>query len=344
MPQLGFGFFDHLEQRPGEPARDTYAGRIRLVQAAERLGLHAYHLAEHHFTPLGLAPSPGMFLAALAHTTQRIRLGSLVHLLPLYEPVRLVEEICMLDHLTGGRLDVGVGRGVSPFELGHYGVDFLDSKQDFEQALDAVLAGLTQPTLHAQGRQFRYRGAPMVLKPLQQPVPPLWYGITSLASVEFAAQRGMHVVGLAPTPVLAGLVQRFNAHREATRGGPLDLSPPGTTLHTGALRQIYVGATDAQAGQVGARAYPRFYENLMQLWRSFNVVNTLIPPTYEVARELGTLIVGSAASVREQLDTFFAGSGCNYLALEFVFGDLGDAEALDSLERFGGEVMPAFRQ
>lgn len=342
MEPVAFGFFDHLEHRAGEPARDTYAGRIRLVQVAERLGLHAYHLAEHHFTPLGLGPSPGIFLAALAHTTQRIRLGSLVHLLPLYEPVRLVEEICMLDHLTGGRFELGVGRGISPFELGHYGVDFLDSRDDFEQALEALIAGLTQPTLQARGRRFRYRGAPMVLKPLQRPVPPLWYGITSPANVEFAAERGMHVVGLAPAPVLAGLVQRFHERREATRGGPLDVSAPDATPRAGALRQIYVGATDAQAERIAARAYQRFYANLMHLWQSFNVVNTLIPPTYEVARSLGILVAGSAASVREQLETFFAGSGCNYVALEFVFGDLSDAEALESLERFGNEVMPAF--
>lgn len=341
MTDLAFGLFDHLEQRRGEAARDTYAGRIRLVQAAERVGFHAYHLAEHHFTPLGLAPSPNVFLAALSQTTQRIRLGSLVHLLPLYAPVRLVEEVAMLDHLTGGRLELGVGRGVSPFELGHYGVDFLD-RDAFTEALDALIAGLTQSRLDHRGERFRYRGAPMVLRPLQQPLPPLWYGVTSESSVALAARYGMHVVGLAPSNVLAGLMARYHELREAGRGGAQDCAAPGTAPRMGALRQIYVGESDAHAQEIGARAYPVFYDNLMHLWREFNVVNTLIPPTYEIARELGTLIVGSPATVREQLRAFFADSGCNYLALEFVFGDLSDAEALDSIMRFAAEVMPAF--
>lgn len=341
MKPIAFGFFDHLEQRPGEPARETYAGRIRLVQAGERAGFHAYHLAEHHFTPLGLAPSPGMFLAALSQVTTTIRLGSLVHLLPLYEPVRLVEEVCMLDHLTGGRLDLGVGRGVSPFELGHYGIDFLDSKELFDDALDALSAGLTQPYLHHRSRRARYRGAPMVLQPLQRPLPPLWYGVTSEASVAFAAERGMHVVGLAPTPQLAGLMRRYAELREAGRGGTHDLSAPGSMARMGALRQIYVGTTDAEAERIAARAYPVFYGNLMHLWRAFNVINTLIPASYALARELGILIAGGPGSVRAQLAEFFANSACNYLALEFVFGDITDAEALASLQRFGSEVIPA---
>ncbi|MGK2942819.1 MAG: LLM class flavin-dependent oxidoreductase [Immundisolibacter sp.] len=341
MKHIAFGLFDHLEQRPGEPARDTYAGRIKLVQAAERAGFHAYHVAEHHFTPLGLAPSPGLFLAALSQVTTTIRLGSLVHLLPLYEPVRLVEEICMLDHLSGGRLDLGVGRGVSPFELGHYGVDFLDSKELFDNAMDALTAGLTQPQLHHQSQRARYRGAPMVLQPLQRPLPPLWYGITSEANVAFAAERGMHVVGLAPTQHLSGLMRRYAELREAGRGGVRDLSAPGSVSRRGALRQIYVGASDADAERTAARAYPMFYNNLMQLWRTFNVVNTLIPPTYTLARDLGILVTGGPGRVHEQLAEFFADGACNYLALEFSFGDLSDAEALASLQRFAGEVMPA---
>lgn len=110
----------------------------------------------------------------------------------------------------------------------------------------------------------------------------------------------------------------------------------------GALRQVYVGESDAHAHDIAARAYPVFYENLMHLWREFSVINTLIPPSAAIAHELGTLIVGSPQSVREQVHAFFAASGCNYLALEFVFGDLTDAQALASMDRFAAHVMPAF--
>ncbi len=100
-----------------------YEERLRLLEAADSAGFRGYHLAEHHFTPLGMAPSPALFLAAAAQRTQHLRLGPLGYLLPLYDPLRLIEEVCMLDQLSNGRLDLGFGRGISPYELGYFGVD-----------------------------------------------------------------------------------------------------------------------------------------------------------------------------------------------------------------------------
>src|SRR5437016_12977750 len=113
MAQVAFGLFDWVD-RGEAPLHQLYEERLQLLEAADAAGFFCYHLAEHHATPLGMAPSPGMFLAAAAQRTRRIRLGPLVYLLPLYEPRRLLEEICMLDPLSRGRLDVGVGRGVPP--------------------------------------------------------------------------------------------------------------------------------------------------------------------------------------------------------------------------------------
>src|SRR5438132_2929835 len=120
MPPITFGLFDWIDRRDA-PLADLYEERLQLLEAADAAGFFCYHLAEHHATPLGMAPSPGMFLAAAAQRTRRIRLGPLVYLLPLYEPLRLLEEICMLDHLSRGRLEIGVGRGVSPYEVSYFG-------------------------------------------------------------------------------------------------------------------------------------------------------------------------------------------------------------------------------
>src|SRR5262245_48599589 len=110
---MEFGVFEHMDDS-GVPLGRQIADRLRLIEAYDRLGFHAYHLAEHHGTPLGLAPSPGLFMAAVAQRTRRLRFGPLVYPLPLYHPLRLIEEICMLDQMSGGRLELGVGRGVSP--------------------------------------------------------------------------------------------------------------------------------------------------------------------------------------------------------------------------------------
>ena len=119
---MKFGIFDHLD-RNELPMAQYYEERLKLVELYDRTGFHAYHVAEHHSTPLGMAPSPSVFLSAVAQRTRRLRFGPLVYILPLYHPLRVAEEVCMLDHLSNGRLQLGVGRGVSPFELGYFGVD-----------------------------------------------------------------------------------------------------------------------------------------------------------------------------------------------------------------------------
>src|SRR5215211_2004092 len=118
---LEFGIFDHQERRRDVPLDRQYRERLELVARADALGFYAYHLAEHHQSPLCMAPSQSVFLAAAAQQTKQIRLGALVYLLPMHHPLRLIEEIAMLDNLTGGRLQVGVGRGISPLEHHFWG-------------------------------------------------------------------------------------------------------------------------------------------------------------------------------------------------------------------------------
>src|SRR5262245_30276313 len=107
---ISFGILDWIDRR-STPLWQLYEERLQLLEAADGADFFCYHIAEHHGTPLGMAPSPSVFLAAAAQRTRRIRFGPLVYLLPLYSPLRLIGEICMLDHLSGGRLEVGVGRG-----------------------------------------------------------------------------------------------------------------------------------------------------------------------------------------------------------------------------------------
>jgi Coenzyme F420-dependent N5,N10-methylene tetrahydromethanopterin reductase and related flavin-dependent oxidoreductases len=105
---MQFGIFDHLD-RNKSPLKDYYEARLQLIEMYDREGFYAYHVAEHHSTPLGMAPSPSVFLSAVAQRTKRLRFGPLVYALPLYHPIRLIEEICMLDQMSGGRLDIGFG-------------------------------------------------------------------------------------------------------------------------------------------------------------------------------------------------------------------------------------------
>src|SRR3989442_7812390 len=174
MSDVAYGLLDWMDRRKGRLGQ-LNEERLQLLEAADAAGFSCYHLAEHHATPLGMAPSPSVFLAAAAQRTRRIRLGPLVYLLPLYSPLRLIGEICMLDHLSGGRLDLGVGRGVSPYEVGYHGLDPARTRPMFQEAPEGIVAGLTSGRLTHRGEHYRYNDVPIELAPLQRPHPPRWY-------------------------------------------------------------------------------------------------------------------------------------------------------------------------
>ena len=117
-----------------------------IIEAYDRYGFYAYHVAEHHSTPLGMAPSPSVFLSAIAQRTKRLRFGPMVYALPLYHPIRMIEEICMLDQMSGGRLEIGFGRGSSPIELTYFGQDPAEAQEVYAEALELIIKGLTEPT------------------------------------------------------------------------------------------------------------------------------------------------------------------------------------------------------
>src|ERR1700741_2547631 len=137
---MQIGLFYHISygERPLAQLSDE---RLDFIKACDAAGFYSLHLAEHHATPLNMVPVPGVFLGALARATKRMRMGPLVYLLPLYSPLRLIEEISMLDHISYGRLDVGVGRGVSPYELKYHKVEHDRSRGIFLDAFKCVRAG-----------------------------------------------------------------------------------------------------------------------------------------------------------------------------------------------------------
>src|SRR5258707_13183157 len=153
---MEFGIFDHLD-RNNLPLKDYYEARLQLIETYDREGFYAYHVAEHHSTPLGMAPSPSVFLAAVAQRTKRLRFGPLVYALPLYHPIRLIEEICMLDQMSGGRFQFGVGKGISPIETRHYGIDPENSAAMFAEASEVLMRGLQSRTLDYAGKFYTFR-------------------------------------------------------------------------------------------------------------------------------------------------------------------------------------------
>src|SRR5205823_3607537 len=189
---LRFGVFDWLDDGD-RPVAQLYEDRLRMVEQADGGPFWCYHLAEHHGTPLGLAPSPNLFLAAAAQRTRRIRLGTLVNVLPLYDPMRLWEEVCMLDHLSGGRLELGIGRGGNPIELANYGVPGDEARDRYLEVWEILRRGLLEGRVESESSRYPRR-ATTPLRPLQRPYPPLWFPTSSPQSIPFAAEQGLNTV------------------------------------------------------------------------------------------------------------------------------------------------------
>ena len=240
---MKFGVFDHMD-RAGADLGRQFDERLRLIELYERAGFHAYHLAEHHATPLGMAPSPSVFLAAVAQRTKTLRFGPLVYTLNLYHPLRLIDEICMLDQMSGGRLELGIGRGISPYEVGYYGVDPATGPERFAEALRGHPEGPDRrsgSTMH--GKYFTFKDVPMEMQPVQRPHPPLWYGANSLESADRLAKQACNTVVGMKADGVGQFAARYRAAWKALGRDEADMPLIGLSRH------VVVGDTDTRSAE-----------------------------------------------------------------------------------------------
>ena len=330
---MQFGVFDHLDRNDLSLA-DYYESRLKIIESYDRLGFYAYHVAEHHSTPIGLAPSPSVFLSAVAQRTQRLRFGPMVYALPLYHPIRMIEEICMLDQMSHGRLEMGFGRGSVGIELAYYGEDPKLAQEVYAEALELVLKGLTEPALTFHGKFFNFDNVPMELVPLQKPYPPVWYGLHAPESAKRAARKGLRVISLDSVPATRASFDVFrDAWREAWNDTPLPLMGLG--------RFIVVAETDAEALALARRAYPRWHDSFTYLHRLHKYsAQHPRPPEFDGIVEVGQGVAGSPRTVVAFLREQLAATGSNYCVGQFAFGDLSLAETQRSIALFAREVMP----
>jgi alkanesulfonate monooxygenase SsuD/methylene tetrahydromethanopterin reductase-like flavin-dependent oxidoreductase (luciferase family) len=334
---LEFGVFDHLD-RNDLPLREYYEQRLKVIEAFDRCGFYAYHVAEHHFTPLGMAPSPSVFLAAVGQRTTRLRFGTFVYALPVHHPLRVLEEICMLDHMSGGRLEIGFGRGSVPFEISYYGQNAEERQQIYAERLDLILKAFTVSTLSWQGRYDQFDNVPMEFSPLQKPHPPLWYGAHSPDSAERAARKGLNIVTNDMPANARAIVARYRNIWGQTQSA-------SELPKMGLVRFIVVADSDAAALTVARRAYLRWRASFTYL----SELNGTLPDSPLRANSFddligqGQAIAGSPDTVRAFLAKQIDDTRANYIVGQFCFGDLTLAEMQRSVELFAAQVMPPLR-
>ncbi len=256
---LQFGVFDHIEPVPGLGLQETYNLRMDQIEVLDKAGYYAYHLAEHH-TPAvhSLAPSQNVFLAAVSQRTENIRFGPGICVLPLHHPVQLIEEYCMLDHLSGGRLEIGVGRG-GVFEAYFWGQDsdVETNYARYRETLKAVQNGLSNDVLTHKGEFYDFDELPMRLRPMQQPMPPFWY----MRNVETAAIDGMNTIIVGGLDSFEANVKRYREEWDKHQGVGA-LTAQGTEPKIGLVVHLLLADTDEEAMAQAKPAWDHYSWNL----------------------------------------------------------------------------------
>jgi alkanesulfonate monooxygenase SsuD/methylene tetrahydromethanopterin reductase-like flavin-dependent oxidoreductase (luciferase family) len=333
---MQFGIFDQNDRGPYE-LTEQYENRLKLIEFYDQAGFRTYHMSEHHATPLSQTPSPSVFLAAVAQRTKRLRLGPLVYVLPAHHPLRLAEEICMLDHLSGGRLEVGIGRGASAHELQYFGIDPEQAQAMYVEAYNVILQALTRAQVNFNGKHYSFENVPVEIKPAQLPHPPLWYAVPVPEGAAWPAQNKINIVCAGPVAKVREITDRYRAEWAAA-GNALDEIPL-----LGINRFVIAADTDVEAMALGRRAWPVFWASFMKLWKRHGTQPRYarMPEDFDTMVDNGGAIAGSPATIRDQVRAMAEAAGASYFISQFSFGDLSQQEVLHSAGIFARELLAA---
>jgi alkanesulfonate monooxygenase SsuD/methylene tetrahydromethanopterin reductase-like flavin-dependent oxidoreductase (luciferase family) len=318
---------------------DMYEDRLKLCEAYDRHGFYAYFIAEHHSSPLGIAPSPSIFLSAVAQRTQRLRFGPMIYQVGLYHPIRLLEEICMLDQMSRGRLEFGVGRGIQGIELGYFGIPEEDAHAMFLEGFEIVRQGLTGPVMDFAGKYYTVKDAAVMIGTVQKPHPPIWYGAQSPESVIWSAQNGISIGSHLPDDWTRRNSDMYRA--EWARLG----KDPAKLPFIGASRHIVIAETEKEALEVARRAYKVWQTNFYYLNRRTGYpLKIRYPDTFDELAARGQAMAGTPQQVLDRLLPGVAAGRINFMFTRFAFGDQSYAEIFRSIELFAKRCMPTLAE
>ncbi len=330
MKLSAFSVVDEYPSPDGAPT-DRVREVVGLAEAAESAGLSALWVAEHHFHPGGVCPSPPVLLAACGARTRRLRLGALVSVLPFHRPIDVAEEYALLDRLLGGRLNLGVGSGYLPTEFEGYGVDPAGKREAFETSLATILAAFAGEPIRVDGE----RSVPVRInvRPVQQPHPPLWVAVQRREAVGHVARRGLSIalVPYATVADVAELAAEIREYREQL--------PAGARGEVAVALHLYAGPSPARARE----ALQRYLDSRLAFQSAFYKEKVAHDPRHARAETLeasGFALFGGAEEVATGLRRF-ADAGVDEVVGLFDFGGLPPSEVHASIARLGAAVRSA---
>ena len=239
--------------------------------------------------------------------------------------------------MSGGRFELGFGRGVSPIEVCFFGVKPADGPRQFPEALRVIKQGLTSDELTFSGEFYKFDKVPMVLKPVQRPHPPLWYGVLTPDAAYWAALEDAHIVTLVPPQPARAVFDRYRAEWKKF-GRPADTFPL-----MGISRHIVLAETDAAAKATAERAYRLWLRHMEILWTQRGMKLPLgLPPEIGPLLQNGSAFAGTAAGFSAYLDEQIKATNANYFVCDVAFGDLTPDETMRTVRLIAQDVMPFF--
>lgn len=351
---MNVGVFSLMQWPDDRSAERVYGDEIAQAVEAERLGYDRAWFAEHHFSRYGIGPAIHLTVAHVAALTSRIRLGTAITILPFMHPIRLAEEVAVLDVLSNGRFDWGVGRGYQRHEFDAFEVDITASRGMLEEGLDVIFRCWEPGPFSHHGENWRFGPVDVLPKPLQQPRVPTYVAALSAPSLAWAAGEGL--------PVLADQFSPFSRLEESRREyvRAFERAGHGAPVPDGvALRQVIVGRTRGEAREIAAPALLWYYrmlakvgsparygEDLPSGYETYDVFAKLSGMTAEASTDdlLGMLfekiaVVGDAAEVTDKL-TALHEMGYRSVMCWMNFGGVRHEHTVASMRRFVDDVAP----
>lgn len=340
---MDFGVFNLLQHRDRAiPPQQVIEEAMEHVRLAEELGFGRVWFAEHHFSNYSLCPSPLILCAQAAAMTRRIRVGTAVLILPLHAPARLIGEIALVDALSGGRLELGVGSGYQHYEFERLGTDIAENKAMFNEMLDMVELGLRQPNFSYRGVHFDLPQTAINVRPAQTPRPPIWIAGADPNSHRRCARDGY-------IPFISGGVGGGDALRKMRDQVEDCFRQEGkdpTGMPLGVLRFVCVSDDPKTIDRYvdGARFQRRIAMALRQ--RRESMVDDYMveeqafagePPLEQIRKDL---VVGDPTEVAGRLVEEIELYGPSHMNCYFAVGDMPNAAVKRSIELFATEVVP----
>jgi alkanesulfonate monooxygenase SsuD/methylene tetrahydromethanopterin reductase-like flavin-dependent oxidoreductase (luciferase family) len=348
---MDFGLFFLMQRDPAWSEPAVYESGLAQMLAAESLGYHSVWLAEHHFNDYGICPAPPVLAAFVAARTATLRLGMGVNLLPLHHPVDLAEQLAVLDVLSGGRLDVGIGRGGTLQDYQTFQSDRNDSRTRVEEGIAIMRGCWSGQPFDYEGRVHSARRLHVRPRPAQRPHPPLSIAANSEDSVRSAARLGLPTLSAFFVPV-EELARRHDVYREeALAAGRSDEEIAALERRAWGMRVLHVAARRDEALRVTEAPFMGYQERLAALRAegtggglpdSFDRSFVRLRPFREYL-ESGGALIGSPDDVRQGLQAYLDQTGHRRVLLLMALPGLPTEAALASMALFAEQVAPALR-